>query len=69
MTTNKGDIPGTTVIGVKLYSVSEVSKMLDVTTHTIRSYIKQKRLKARKIGVRYMITEKDLYNFITKPDN
>ena len=47
-----------------LYSVSEVDQELNVTTVTVRNYIRQGHLKGKKITGRWLITEKDLKNFL-----
>ena len=48
-----------------LYSVLELSKKLEITMTTIRTYIKTGKLKGQKIGNKYYITEeaiKELFN-------
>jgi len=49
---------------VDLYSVSEVSQMLNVTTVSIRNYIKQGYLKGQKVMGRWVVLEEDLSNFL-----
>ena len=49
---------------VDLYSVSEVSQMLNVTTVSIRNYIKQGSLKGQKIMGRWVVLEEELSNFL-----
>ena len=48
----------------KLYSVEDVSKILQVHDNTTRRYIKSGRLKAVKIGKAYRISETDLKAFL-----
>jgi len=50
--------------GIKAYSVNELSKMLDVTPLTLRKYIKTGKLRAQKIGRRYMVTVDSLKEFL-----
>ena len=48
-----------------VYSVVELSKKLEITMTTIRTYIKTGKLKGQKIGNKYYITEeaiKELFN-------
>ena len=51
---------------VTLYSVSEISKMLNVTTATIRNYIKHGHIKGQKIMGRWCVSYEDLTGFIKK---
>ena len=48
----------------KAYNVQESAQILKVSAVTIRSYIKQGRLKAQKIGRAYYITENCMEEFI-----
>mgnify|MGYP000915247775 CR=1 FL=1 len=54
--------------GHKLYNVEELTKKLDVTKLTIRTYIKQGRLSARKIGGKWYVTEEELISFLSLAD-
>jgi len=49
-----------------LYSVSEVSHKLNVTTVTIRNYLRQGKLKGQKVMGRWFISEEDLVEFFRK---
>jgi excisionase family DNA binding protein len=48
---------------IKLYSVQELAKSLDVTTVTLRAYIKQGKLKARKMGGKWYVSEESLKSY------
>jgi predicted site-specific integrase-resolvase len=52
---------------VALYSVSEVSQIMGVTTVSIRNYINQGYLKGQKILGRWVVLEKELSDFLTNP--
>lgn len=52
-----------------LYSVPEASQMLQVTTVSIRNYIRQGHLKGRKLTGRWFITEDELEEFVNKLQN
>jgi excisionase family DNA binding protein len=55
------------VIGdMTLYTVLELSKLLDVTEVTLRRYIKEGKLPAKKIGGAYHISEDALKEFVNK---
>lgn len=49
-----------------LYSVTELSRMLNVTTVSIRNYIKQGHLKGQKVMGRWFVLEEELENFFSK---
>jgi predicted site-specific integrase-resolvase len=54
------------ISGLNLYSVPELSKMLNVTTVSIRNYIKQGHLKGRKVMGRWFVSENDFEEFFGK---
>ena len=49
-----------------LYSVTELSHMLNVTTVSIRNYIKQGHLKGQKVMGRWFVLEEELKAFFSK---
>ena len=49
-----------------LYSVTELSHMLNVTTVSIRNYIKQGHLKGQKVMGRWFVLEDELKEFFSK---
>jgi|VirMetMinimDraft_7_1064189.scaffolds.fasta_scaffold00899_10 excisionase family DNA binding protein len=53
------------ILGVKMYNVKEVTEILGVTTQTVRLYIKQRKLKAVRIGKPYFISEDAIKFYIT----
>ena len=55
---------GTIIEGIKFYTIQETAKVLQVTPQTIRSYIKQGRLKAQRIGKPILVTENNLKEFL-----
>ena len=55
---------GTIIEGIKFYTIAETAKALQVTPQTIRSYIKQGRLKAQRIGKPILVTENNLKEFL-----
>ena len=56
----------TTIKDVTLYSVFDLSEMLNVTTVSIRNYIKQGHLKGQKVMGRWFVSEEDLEAFLKK---
>ena len=49
---------------VKFYSVKDISKKLGLSTLTVRKYIRNKRLKAKKLGNGYVISEQNFLEFL-----
>ena len=47
------------IIGTNLYSVAELAQKLNVTTVTIRNYLKQGKLKGKKVMGRWLVLEED----------
>ena len=56
----------TIIEDVTLYSVPEVSQMLNVTTVSIRNYIKKGYLNGQKIMGRWVVLEEELEDFMSK---
>ena len=54
-----------TIKDIKLYTILETAKELKVTPQTIRKYISQDKIKAKKIGRPFYITEDNLKEFLT----
>jgi len=48
---------------IKLYSVLELSKKLDVTPITLRTYIRHGKLAGRKVGGRWFVSEESLREY------
>lgn len=54
----------TVIEGIKFYTIPETAEALQVTPQTIRTYIKQGRLKAQRIGRPILVTENNLKDFL-----
>lgn len=52
------------LLEVKLYDIKEVAKILDISTRTVSSYIKDGKIKAMKIGGKWKIKEDDLKKYL-----
>jgi predicted site-specific integrase-resolvase len=57
-----------TIQNVTLYSVPELASMLNVTTVSIRNYIKQGYLKGQKMTGRWFVAEDDVKEFFERLD-
>lgn len=49
---------------MKYYEVSEMAQKLDIAENTLRKYIREERVKAVKVGKRYIISEENYNKFI-----
>jgi predicted site-specific integrase-resolvase len=54
----------TTIEDVTVYSVTDVSQMLNVTTVSVRNYIKQGHLKGQKVMGRWFVSEDEVSAFL-----
>lgn len=59
---------GGDIMSIKLYSLKEVAKLLDVTERTLHNYIKTGKLKRQKIGGKWKISDENLKKFINGED-
>jgi excisionase family DNA binding protein len=54
----------TTIENIKFYTVTETAGLLNITPQTVRAYIKQGKLRGKRIGRPILITEKALREFV-----
>ena len=53
---------------VRLFTLQEISEKIDnITTVTLRSYIKDGRLKGRKFGQKWYVSEQALQEYFSSP--
>jgi len=55
--------------GVKVYSLPEVSKLLDITYPTVRKYVNEGRLRSQRVGRGYLVTDESIRNFLNAENN
>ena len=53
---------------LKLYSVEELSEILDIQETTIRRYLRDGRLKGRKLARRWYVSEESLADYFREPE-
>jgi excisionase family DNA binding protein len=56
------------IAGLIMYDLKEIAEILDVSNSTLLEYIKKGKLKAKKIGEKYLIEDKNLREFLEKAD-
>ena len=49
---------------MKVYDLDDLVKLLKMNIQTLRIYIKEGKLKASKVGRKYIITEESLKEFL-----
>lgn len=54
----------TVIEKVKFYTVQETADVLKVTPQTVRAYIRDGKLKGKRIGQPILITEKNIKAFL-----
>ena len=54
----------TEIEGITFYTIPETASALKVTPQTVRSWIKQGRIKSQRIGRPILITENNLKEFL-----
>lgn len=50
-----------------LYSVDDLHEILGVSKMTLRSYLREGRLKGKKLGVQWYVTEEAIRNYFDEP--
>ncbi len=58
-----------TIEGVKVYSLPEVSKLLDITYPTVRKYVNEGKLRSQRVGRGYLVTDESIRNFLNAENN
>lgn len=53
-----------TLNSIKLYTLTELEPVLGVTHRTLLTYVKEKKLKAVKVGGKWKVTEENLRAFL-----
>ena len=49
---------------IKVYTITEIAVLLKVNRRTVWNYIKEGKLVAKKVGGKWLITEKNLKDFV-----
>lgn len=53
---------------IRLFSVKELSDKLKCAPGTIREYLREGRLKGRKVGVKWYVSEESIREYFSKQD-
>ena len=52
-----------------LYSIDDLHEQLGVSKLTLRSYLRSGRIRGRKLGVSWYVTEESLQEYFNAPEN
>jgi len=50
--------------GIKVYTVQELVKLFQLNPQSVRKYLKQGKLKGRKVGTKWLVTEEAVIKFL-----
>jgi len=53
---------------MKLYDVEELAEMLGVGLPTIRRYLRERKLKGKKLAKRWYVSEENLKEYFLQPE-
>ena len=53
-----------TIEGVKVYSLIEVSELLNITYPTVRKYVNEGKLRSQRVGRKYLVTDESIRSFL-----
>ena len=53
-----------TIEGVNVYSLLEVSELLDITYTTVRKYVKEGKIRSQRVGKGYLVTGESIRSFL-----
>jgi excisionase family DNA binding protein len=56
------------IAGLNLYNLKEISKKLDVTSSTLRAYIRQGKIKGRKVAGKWLVSDEALRQYFNKKE-
>lgn len=54
---------------LRLYDLEELSEKLQINIRSLRKWIREGKIKAKKVGVKYYVTEQSLNEYFEKVDN
>ena len=57
------------VVNTKLYTVKDLVNILNISERTVRAYLREGKIRGRKIGLNWRVTEENLKKFLEGVDN
>jgi excisionase family DNA binding protein len=52
------------ILGLKMYDVKEIAKMLSVTERTVVKYLLTRKLQGQKVGGKWYVSEENMKRFL-----
>lgn len=49
---------------IRVYTVPELAKLFQLTPASVRRYLKEGRLKGRKVGTKWLVSEESIREFL-----
>lgn len=49
---------------IRVYTVPELVKLLQLTPQSVRKYLKEGRIKGQKVGVKWLVSEESIREFL-----
>ena len=49
---------------LKIYTVPELSNLLHLTPQSVRKYLKDGKIKGKKVGTKWLVSEEAIKNFL-----
>ena len=53
----------------KAYDIQETAELINLTPQSVRNYVKQGKIKAQRVGIRYYIAEENIQSFLRGDSN
>ncbi|MEX0608195.1 MAG: helix-turn-helix domain-containing protein [Balneolaceae bacterium] len=54
---------------ITLYSIDDLHEMLEISKMTLRSYLREGRIRGRKLGVNWYVTEEAIREYFDEPQD
>lgn len=49
---------------IKVYTVPELAKLFKLSPQSVRKYLKEGRIKGQKVGVKWLVSEESIREFL-----
>ncbi len=54
--------------GINVFTVQEICELFDLSPQSVRRYLREGKIKARKVGTKWLVTEEAIRAFLTGED-
>ncbi len=56
------------ICGINVFTVQEICELFDLSPQSVRRYLREGKIKARKVGTKWLVTEEAIRAFLTGED-